>query len=229
MKTMFQATLVTMLLVTTLYASTVYNNYKTEKVKNNIEKDDTSKDLDSDTTLQQENEDNNNEIETEEQKLHKERNRIKQLASRGNSKPIQNKNTSMKSYMDYRKITDKSSLQYKLQQRDDIYTDSEGFRKIENNFVVAVGTYFTQEIGDKLIIELASGTFVQAVVGDIKDNKHTGDMNIQHSIDNSVVEFIVNVNELETIVRKMGDCSYSSTHSFLQGNVISITILNSKE
>lgn len=227
MKTMVQATLVTMLLATTLYTSTVYNNYKTEEVKSNIEKDNTSKDLDSDTltTLQQDNnEDDNKKIETEEQKLHKERSRIKQLASRGNSKPIQNKNTNMKSYMDYRKITDKSSLQYKLQQRDDIYTDNQGFRRIGCNFVVAVGTYFTQEIGDKLIIELASGTLVQAVVGDIKDNKHTDDMNIQHIKDNSVVEFIVNTNELETIVKKMGDCSYSKVND-LGGDVVNIIVL----
>lgn len=40
------------------------------------------------------------------------------------------KNSSKKTYMDYRKITDTSSEQYKLQQNKDCYTTDTGLRKL---------------------------------------------------------------------------------------------------
>ena len=66
----------------------------------------------------------------------------------------------MKTYMDYRTITDKSSKQYKLQQDNNVYTDDEGFRKIEDKFIVAVGTYYGT-VGTELLIELSSEQYLK--------------------------------------------------------------------
>ena len=169
--------------------------------------------------------------EIEKAKEEKKRKKRKQFSttSRGTFRSVPRTGTSMKSYMSYKTITDKSSEQYKLQHCKDVYTDSEGFRRIGDNFIVAIGTYFGCNVGQEVEVELDNGSKFSAIVGDIKANKHTDKENLQHSVDGSVVEFLVDSNKIEDMVRKMGDCSYSSTHSFLQGNVISITILNSKE
>lgn len=147
------------------------------------------------------------------------------IVSRGGTrKSVPNGNTSMKTYMDYRTITDKSSKQYKLQQDNNVYTDGEGFRKIEDKFIVAVGTYYGT-VGTELLIELSSGTVFEAIIGDLKADKHTDKTNRQHKIDGSVVEFIVDTKKLHPMVRKMGDCSYSKLHNF-KGNVVNITVLS---
>lgn len=170
-----------------------------------------------------------NEAEDEEADSKYKRKEKTHTANRGTFRIVPKTNTSMKSYMSYKTITDKISEQYKLQHYKNVYTDSEGFRRIGDNFIVAIGTYFGCNVGQEVEVELDNGSKFSAIVGDIKANKHTDKENLQHSVDGSVVEFLVDSNKIEDKVRKMGDCSYSSTHSFLQGNVISITILNSKE
>lgn len=147
------------------------------------------------------------------------------MVSRGTKISVPNTNTSMKSYMDYRSITSKTSPQYKLQQREDIYTDNEGFRRIGDKFIVAVGTYYSNSVGDCLSIELSSGRVFEAVVGDIKDNRHTDKMNRQHKVDGSVVEFIVDTKNMDNLSKRMGDVSYAEGAD-LKGDIVSIILIN---
>lgn len=118
------------------------------------------------------------------------------------------KNSSRKTYMDYRKITDTSSEQYKLQQNKDCYTTDTGLRKVNEYYCVAVGTHYSNNIGDKLIIYMENGESFKAIVADIKDDKHTDETNRQHRKDGSVIEFVVDTRKLPELVRKMGDISY---------------------
>lgn len=154
------------------------------------------------------------------QELEKQREREKNKVSRS----VPNGNTSMKSYMDYRKITSKSSAQYQLQQRDDVYTDEEGFRKLDDKYIIAVGTHYSDTVGDLLRIKLSEGNTFEAVVGDIKNNSHTDSTNRQHKVDGSVVEFIVDTKNMDKLCKKMGDMSYSSNNN-LMGDIVSIEIL----
>ena len=144
-------------------------------------------------------------VETEIER--REDDREKHIVSRGIVKRVSRNNTSNKTYMHYKAITNKSSKQYQLQQHPDIYTDDEGFRKIDDKFMIAIGTYFQAEVGQEVEVELDGGSKFSAIVGDIKANKHTVD-NMQHSTDGSVVEFIVGDNLL-SIIKKMGNCSFS--------------------
>ena len=49
---------------------------------------------------------------------------------------------SFKAYMDYKSITNPSSIQYQMQQA--AWTDENGFRKYGNDrYMVALGTYYT--------------------------------------------------------------------------------------
>jgi len=166
--------------------------------------------------------------EIEKQFLNK-KNEIKKkeavTVSRGKIKSTPRTHTSMKSYMDYRAITDKSSKQYKLQHCKDIYTDNEGFRKIGDSFIVAVGTYYTNEVGKCLEVKLSTGRTFKAIVGDIKANNHTDHTNRQHLKDGSVVEFIVDTKNMDQLSKKMGDMSYAKRAN-LKGDVVSITVVN---
>ena len=118
------------------------------------------------------------------------------------------KNSSRKTYMDYRKITDTSSKQYELQQNKDCYTTDTGLRKVNEYYCIAVGTHYSNNIGDKLIVYMENGESFKAIVADIKDDKHTDETNRQHKKDGSVIEFVVDTRKLPELVRKMGDISY---------------------
>lgn len=124
------------------------------------------------------------------------------------------KNSSRKTYMDYRKITDTSSKQYELQQNKDCYTTDTGFRKINEYYCIAVGTHYSNNIGDKLIVYMENGESFKAIVADIKDDKHTDETNRQHRKDGSVIEFVVDTRKLPELVRKMGDISYMDEKIF---------------
>lgn len=125
-----------------------------------------------------------------------------------------------KSYMDFRAITNKNSKQYKLQQQ--AYTDK-GFRKINSKYLIALGSYYG-EVGDEVIV-LIGETKLECIIGDIKADKHTDKENKRHLSDNSVIEFIVDTNTLENIVKKMGDCSYT-THINIRDKVLEIRNAN---
>lgn len=115
-------------------------------------------------------------------------------------------NNSFKSYMSYKAITNRNSKQYELQKY--AYTDYLGLRCVDGRICVAVGTYYTNTIGTKLDIVMKNGAVIECIVGDIKADIHTDKLNRQHSIDKSVIEFIVDVKSIEDIVKKTGDMSY---------------------
>ena len=121
-----------------------------------------------------------------------------------------------KTYMDYRTITDKSSKQWLLQQV--AYTDENGFRKINGKYLVAVGTYFAQEVGKELRITLEDQTIIEVIVGDIKDDLHTDDTNRFIPINGNIVEFIVDTKQMSELALKLGSVSVLG----LEGKIIKI-------
>ena len=110
-----------------------------------------------------------------------------------------------KTYMDYRKITDKNSKQWKLQEQ--AWTEGRGFRKIGEHFLVAVGTFYADEVGKELLIEFEDGQRIKAIVGDIKQDRHTDPTNRYVPINGNIVEFIVDTEKLEPEVIRRGDVS----------------------
>lgn len=111
-----------------------------------------------------------------------------------------------KTYMDYRKITDKNSKQWKLQEQ--AWTEGRGFRKIGEHFLVAVGTFYADEVGKELLIEFEDGERIKAIVGDIKQDKHTDPMNQYVPVNGNIVEFIVDTKKLDPEVVRRGDVSW---------------------
>ena len=117
------------------------------------------------------------------------------------------KSTGFKSYMDYRTVTNKTSEQYKL---INLYTNTGnyGIRMVDDRYCIAVGTYFTTEIGQYLDLILENGTIIPCVLTDIKADIHTDSRNIITLANGCVSEFVVDTKSLHTTAKRMGDISY---------------------
>ncbi len=128
--------------------------------------------------------------------------------------------TSFKSYMDYRTITNTASQQYVLQQQ--AYTDELGLREIDGFYCIALGTYYSSQCGEKFKICTDSGNEFCVIVADIKDDRHTDESNMYVPLSNgsaNVVEFIVDTSAMERRVQLLGDISGYEQFS---GNIVKI-------
>lgn len=123
-----------------------------------------------------------------------------------------------KTYMDYKKITNQDSKQWHIQQLS--YTNEKGFRMFNGRYLVAVGTYYAEDVGKELLVTLSSGTVIEAIVGDIKMDKHTDKNNQYVPINGNIVEFIVDTSVLDKKVQLLGNVSCLG----LEGKIKSIEV-----
>lgn len=128
-----------------------------------------------------------------------------------------------KSYMDWRKITSTSSMQYKLQ-HSVAYTGDYGIRMINGRYCVAVGSRFTVKHGTPLDIVLENGNVLKCVLADTKANVDTDSTNTFHKGDGSVVEFVVDSEMLPSSVLQKG--SFHVLDEFA-GRVIEVRVYES--
>ena len=125
-----------------------------------------------------------------------------------------------KTHMRYTTITCKSSDQYKLQEK--AYTDKKsGIRMVDDYYLIAVGSYYADHVGEKLIVTMESGKQIPCMVGEFKSNKHTDtthryhvggyDHGVYYPPDGSVIEFVVDsdVYETEKIPKKFDGNIYA--------------------
>ena len=109
--------------------------------------------------------------------------------------------TSMKTYMDYRAITNRESTQYQVQQ--ECYTDENGLRRYKGDeYVVAVGSPIA-DVGDYITVELDTGEVLDCIVGDSKGDRWWHKCSKGHN----VVEFIVDTENLDPDAKRAGDVS----------------------
>ena len=81
-----------------------------------------------------------------------------------------------KTYEYYTAITNKKSKQYQIQQYAE--TDEQGFRTVDDRYLIAVGTYFDAPVGTYIDLTLENGTEIPCIVGDIKADKDTDELNV---------------------------------------------------
>ncbi len=137
-------------------------------------------------------------------------------------------NSSFKAYMDYRKITNTSSDQYKLIQTKG-YTDEYGFMRVNSEgeidngeayYMIALGSYYGTEIGTKYRIKTDTGKTFYGILADCKDDIHTDPTNRYTTVGTpNVVEFLVDSNTLIHTVKYHGTANH---HEPLNGKIISI-------
>lgn len=119
-------------------------------------------------------------------------------------------------YMDYRAITDTSSKQWTLQQM--AWTDSDGFRRIGDDYCVALGTFYGQ-VGDRFRITTDRGNVYTVQMADAKGYDSNGWYHVAGDGKINLVEFIVQTEYLPSEVTVMGDCGVLEN---IGGNVVKI-------
>ena len=119
-------------------------------------------------------------------------------------------------YMDYRAITDTSSKQWELQQS--AWTDSQGFRRIGDDYCVALGTFYGQ-VGDRFRVTTDKGNVYSVTMADAKGYDSNGWYHVAGNGKINLVEFIVATEYLPSEVTLYGDCGVLDN---IGGNVVSI-------
>lgn len=127
--------------------------------------------------------------------------------------------SSVKSYMDRSKITDKTSKQHRfieenMEAKNGLWFDREGY------LGVALGSWF-DEIGSRWIFELSSGELMYTVKIDEKDDKHTIN-GCEQKDDKSIIEIVV---DEETNPYWIGENGYILNGNFnnvFEGTIVSV-------
>lgn len=110
-----------------------------------------------------------------------------------------------KSFMDYTTITSVSSNQYKIQSSK-AYTGESGVRMVNGRYLIAIGSFYSKEVGQYIDLVLENGTVIPCIIGDCKSDKDTMN-NHATGKDGSTAEFIIQTSAVSSDVRKSGDCS----------------------
>lgn len=136
-------------------------------------------------------------------------------------------NSSFKTWMSYRAVTDKNSPQYKFINTWG-WSDSEGFMRCsgerdlgieQDYYLIALGSYYGTIIGTKYKITLDTGKVFYGALADCKDNRHTNSTNQYVPKNGNVVEFLVDTSKLNKDVKKMGS---ANVYVPLNGKVVKI-------
>ena len=110
-----------------------------------------------------------------------------------------------KTYMDYRMTTVVSSRQYQFLNYECSVDKNTGFLYDEDGFIaVALGSYYG-EIGDRFYFTLDSGIVLPLVKGEEKADEDTDYSGCYHTMDGSVIEFVI-------------DANYASNYFYSSGN-----------
>lgn len=115
--------------------------------------------------------------------------------------------------MDFRTITDNTSLQYVIVNNASI---DNGYLYYEGAICVALGSVYG-EIGTKYNVTLETGKQVAIIKADEKSDLHT--VNGCNNANGSILELIVDTHTMDPTIKQMGDFNYDS---FLQGRIVAI-------
>lgn len=111
-----------------------------------------------------------------------------------------------KSYMDYNKLSCKTSSQYTLQKYFTMTTE-DGMRMIDGRYCIAIGSYFNCKVGQYIDLVLENGTVIPCIMGDLKADVHTDSQNIFTMPTKCCSEFIVDTDKMNSWVKYTGDFS----------------------
>lgn len=135
--------------------------------------------------------------------------------------------TNIKSFTDYRVYNIEETPHYRLQNQ--CYTDQMGLRRLGEDYCVAVGSYYSSDIGDRFEVTLDTGFTFTAIVSDTKadydtDEKHMYTPCVNYNGENSgnLLEFIVDIESISKEMYAYGSVDY---HSQFKGNIVSMFYL----
>lgn len=137
-------------------------------------------------------------------------------------------NSNFKAYMSYRAVTCTSSPQYQLLNGDTAYTDTNtGIRMVGDRYCVAVGSYYSATVGQKLDLELSTGVVIPCIVGDCKADYHTNSTNQFCLHNGSVAEFIIDYDVFDYIKDGSGTVNFcTGTCGSFDGSIVRVGLVS---
>jgi len=135
--------------------------------------------------------------------------------------------SSVKSYMSYKAITNKSSKQWQYIHTN-MQISEKGILETTDEFMgVALGSYFG-EIGSKYIFTLDTGVILKVVKVDEKSDRDTNN-GCEHKVDNSVIEFVIDTEQAIKYFSKGSNGlvlnGNFNNSNFFKGNIESIEVV----
>ena len=153
------------------------------------------------------------------------------LSHTNNSIALPDIDTSTKLFTDYRWYNVSGTPQKALQQL--CYTDNMGIRRYGSDYIVALGSFYSTNIGDRFLVELETGTIFTVVLGDGKadidtdaENMYSPCINYDGEIVGNLLEFIVDDDILPRKVYSYGSLDY---YDIFKGSVVRIEYIGRAE
>lgn len=134
--------------------------------------------------------------------------------------------TSFKTYMDYRMVTNTASPQYKFIDRWS-WSDYDGFMRCDgesdfgvdqNYYLVALGSYYGTTVGTKYRFTTSDGNVFYGVLADFKSNYDTNSTH-QYSYNQDIIEFLVDTSQLIRNVKVWGS---ANVYPGLSGSITNV-------
>lgn len=132
-------------------------------------------------------------------------------------------NNEFKAQESFRVFDNPNTKQYQMQHSGNAWTDEDGFRRYgeEGYYMVAMGSYYTQQCGTILRVTLSSGRQIEVITGDQKSDLHTDAKHQMCKRTDSILEFIVDLEQVCNKAKISGDMS-DAKYSDMSGKVIKI-------
>lgn len=136
-----------------------------------------------------------------------------------------------KPYARYTAITAKGTAEYRLREMES--TASNGLRIVKDpegvwRYCIALEPQWaggqSVDIGRCIDINMTNGAVLHCVLADCKRHEHSLNKEGRYGSKGELIEFIVDVNKLPNLARKMGDVSYVASE--FVGGIVSVTVLD---
>lgn len=88
------------------------------------------------------------------------------------------------------------------------HTDENGMRKVGNRYCVALGSYYTTEIGTEFDLIMQDGDVIPCILGDAKSDLHTDALHQRGQNGGCVAEFIVDDKKMPAAARTGGSVHF---------------------
>lgn len=135
--------------------------------------------------------------------------------------------TSVKLFTDYRVYDLWYTPHYRLQKAS--YTDSQGLRRFNNDYIVALGSYYSVNIGDRFEVTLDNGKKFTVIFGDGKWDTDCDSKNMYTPVKDyngnkaaNLLEFIIDENVLDEKIYRYGDLNFLDNFT---GEIVKIVYL----
>lgn len=100
--------------------------------------------------------------------------------------------------------------------------DRDGFMKLDNRYLIAVGSRFDTEVGQYLDLILENGVVIPCIMGDLKADEDTDSTNTFTCHSRCCSEFIIDENSIRSDIYERGNASLK--HGFWDSPVVNIIV-----